>query len=87
MTITLTPEQEAIVREKMASGRFTSPDAVIAEALRRLEHREDPLPLDDLRREVDVAIAEEERGETADLNIEEILAKGRTALAERQKRR
>ena len=81
MTITLPPAQEAIVREKVASGHFASPDDVISESLRLLEEQDDPLPLEDVRREIAIALAQEERGEVAALDMEDILAKGRAILA------
>jgi antitoxin ParD1/3/4 len=40
MTVTLTPEAEAAVREKIESGRYQTADDVIHEALRALDERE-----------------------------------------------
>ena len=82
MTITLPPEQEAIVRERVASGHFASPDKVISESLRLLEEQDDPLPFDDTRRAI--AIAQEERGDVADLDITAMLAIGRSMLPQKQ---
>ena len=44
MKISLTPEQEKIVQEKLKSGRFRTPEEVVDEALRALRHKEQPLP-------------------------------------------
>ncbi len=40
MSITMTAEAEAKIREKVESGRYVSADAVIGEALRLLEEHE-----------------------------------------------
>jgi antitoxin ParD1/3/4 len=40
MSVTLTPEAEAAVREKVESGRYQTVDEVIHEALRALDERE-----------------------------------------------
>ena len=84
MTITLTPEQEAMVREKVARGHFASPDDVISESLRLLEELDDPLPLEDTRRALAIGLAEDARGDVAELDIQDILSKGRTVLAQSQ---
>ncbi|MEO6787693.1 MAG: type II toxin-antitoxin system ParD family antitoxin [Chthoniobacteraceae bacterium] len=41
MTITLTPEQEKLVEERVKSGRYLSPEHLTAEAFRLLASRED----------------------------------------------
>ena len=84
MTITLTPKQEAIVREKVASGHFATPDDVISESLRLLEEVDDPLPLEDARRAIAIGLDQEARGDVAELDINVILSKGRAVLAQRQ---
>ena len=60
MTVTLTPEQEALVREKMESGRFGDPTEVIDEALRLLDEQE---RLERLRSLMAEGIAQLDRGE------------------------
>jgi putative addiction module CopG family antidote len=41
MTVTLSPKQQAFVDEQVAAGRYPDVDAVLAEALKVLEQRED----------------------------------------------
>jgi antitoxin ParD1/3/4 len=41
MNVRLSPELEAIVREKVASGRYKDEQEVIADALHALSHRDD----------------------------------------------
>jgi putative addiction module CopG family antidote len=40
MNISLTPEQERIVKEELKSGHFSSPEEVIGEALQVLREKE-----------------------------------------------
>jgi len=40
MTITLTPELERLVKEKIARGEYDSPDAFVSEAVQRLVDEE-----------------------------------------------
>ena len=40
MTVELRPEQERIIREQLATGRFKSVDEVLTTALERLPHRD-----------------------------------------------
>lgn len=41
MNVSLTPELEALINEKVASGRYTSASEVVREALRLMEAREE----------------------------------------------
>lgn len=63
MTLTLPPELEAIVRERVESGRYADDIAVVDEALRLLEERDKLEHLRALLDEADAAIA---RGEVED---------------------
>ncbi len=65
MTIHLSSDREQLVRALMESGQFSSEDAVIDEALRLLQEREDQARLADLRREIAVGIEQADRGELA----------------------
>jgi antitoxin ParD1/3/4 len=63
MVIHLSKEREQMVRSLMQDGRFTSEDAVIGEALRLLEEREEQDRLAELRRQVAIGIEQADRGE------------------------
>ena len=63
MGISLDPRVEAMVREKVGSGRYPDATAVVEEALRLLDERD---RLDWLRTAIDAADAEVERGEVVD---------------------
>ena len=72
MQITLTPELDRLVEEKVASGLYESPSEVVREALRLLFERE-PL-LDWLRLEARRGFEQLDAGEAVDITREEFLA-------------
>ncbi len=64
MSITLTPEQEAVINQKLQSGRYTSATDVIDEGLRLLEEAErQQQKLEVLRAEIHKGLEQIERGE------------------------
>lgn len=87
MSITLTPEQEAMINQKLQSGRYTSAADVIDEGLCLLEEAEiRQQKLERLRAGIDKAAAQIERGEfteweSADALMEYVKAEGRKRLA------
>lgn len=87
MKIHLFPEHEAFIREKVASGEYDAPDDVITAALDCFQQLEQfrALRLEQLRREIDIGIAQLDRGEGRPLDIEAIKAEGRRRLARRKK--
>jgi antitoxin ParD1/3/4 len=60
MNISLTPELEAMIRERVDSGRYASASEVVREALRIMERKDQ---YDALRREIQIGIDQAERGE------------------------
>ena len=65
MTVTLRPELEQIINDRLASGRYPSPTEVIGDALRLLKERDElrEQKLEELRRELQIGIDQIERGE------------------------
>ena len=61
MTVQLTPEAEALIRQKVESGLYATADEVIEEALRLLDEHD---RLRQLRAKLDVGWEQIERGET-----------------------
>jgi antitoxin ParD1/3/4 len=79
MNVNLSPQLEAMVKAKVASGRYTSASEVVREALRLME-RQDQLRLwqfEQLRRDIQDGLA---NGEAEDWNPEAIKAEGRCRL-------
>ena len=60
MSVTLTPEHEAMVQERIASGRYRDAQEVIGDALRLLEEHE---RLEHLRALLEVGQQDELRGD------------------------
>jgi antitoxin ParD1/3/4 len=65
MNVSLTPELEQLVSEKVASGMYQSASEVIREALRLLKERDEIREhrLAELRKEVSVGLDQLRRGE------------------------
>jgi antitoxin ParD1/3/4 len=65
MNVSLTPELEDLIAQKVQSGRYTSASEVIREALRLLEEQDQlrQQRLDAIRREIDEGLAQLDRGE------------------------
>jgi antitoxin ParD1/3/4 len=74
MNISLTPQLEAFVQEKVASGLYSSASEVVRDALRMLEEQDrvKATKLEMLRREIQKGIDELDRGEGIPLDVEEI---------------
>ena len=68
MNVSLTPELEALIQERVRSGRYTSASEVVREALRLLEDRDElrRLRLAELRSQVAVGLDSPDRGQTRD---------------------
>jgi antitoxin ParD1/3/4 len=80
MNINLTPQLEDLVRQKVASGLYTSASEVVREALRLMDEKDRLLgaKLDQLRRKVGEGL---ESGSAAPWDPEEIKRAGRSGMA------
>ena len=86
MHITLDPELEKFVEEKVRAGQYAGPSDVIREALSAFREQQELTPeYDDyLQRELAVGLEQAHRGEYADFDAEKIIAEGRQRLNARQ---
>ncbi len=68
MNISLTPELEQLVKDKVSSGKYHSVSEVMGEALRLLEERDRirEQRLAELKAKIQVGIEASERGEVVD---------------------
>jgi len=68
MNVSLTPQLEQFVREKVDSGRYLSASEVVREGLRLLEERDRVYQarLSDLQKEITIGVEEADRGELFD---------------------
>ena len=79
MNINLTPQLEQMVREKVASGHYSSASEVVREALRLME-REDQFQaakLAQLRRDIQDGL---ESGSAGKLDVDAVKRRGRARL-------
>jgi antitoxin ParD1/3/4 len=65
MNVSLTPELEKLVAEKVESGMYHSASEVIREGLRLLKERDEvrQLGMEELRREIRIGLEQLDRGE------------------------
>jgi antitoxin ParD1/3/4 len=91
MNVSLTPELERLVTEKVSSGMYQTASEVVREGLRLIKERDEELEL--LRRNVRAGFEAVERGDYADYDESAITelkkrvkARGRKRLAERSTR-
>ena len=86
MNVSLTPELEKFVADKVATGRYTSASEVVREALRLLEREEKSRAqqIAEFNRELDARIASADRGEF--VTAEESMQRIREKSAARRKR-
>jgi antitoxin ParD1/3/4 len=80
MNVSLTPELEQLIHQKLQSGRYLSASEVVCEALRLLEDRDRlrEMKLEELRQFVAVGIEQADRGEVAPLDVDATLARVRS---------
>jgi antitoxin ParD1/3/4 len=92
MNVSLTPELESLVNEKVASGFYNSASEVVREALRLLFEQEEVrrLRIEELRREIKIGANQIKQGKykdyaSADDLIDDIRARGQARLKARRK--
>lgn len=68
ITVTLPPELEAFVEERVASGRFATAGEAVREGLRLLEEREQEREavLTELRQEIEIGVDQAKAGKLSD---------------------
>lgn len=73
MNVSLTPELETLVNQKVKTGRYTSASEVVREALRLLEERDrlKELRRDDLRAEIMKGVSDIKAGRSVRLETPE----------------
>ncbi len=80
MNVSLTPELEKLVQEKVKSGRYLSASEVVREALRLLQEQDQlrELRLEELRKFVAVGVEQADRGQLAPLDVDATLGRVRS---------
>jgi antitoxin ParD1/3/4 len=84
MEVSLTPELEQLVAERIESGMYASPSEVMGEALRLLKERDETrrARLEELRREIAIGLEQADRGETRPFDPEDLKRRVRARLSE-----
>jgi antitoxin ParD1/3/4 len=79
MNVSLTPELEQFVNQRVESGKYQTASEVIRDGLRLLLEREElhQKKLDELRRDIAIGIEQADQGKVAPLNAKETLARVR----------
>ncbi|MCW3097051.1 MAG: parD4 [Chthonomonadaceae bacterium] len=74
MNVSLTPELEQLVNNKVKSGMYHSASEVIREGLRLLKEQDDlrQSRINQLRQEVDIGVTQIERGQYTDYDVENL---------------
>ena len=87
MNVSLSPELEKLVKDKVASGMYHSAGEVVREALTALEERDQlrQRRLDQLRREIARGVEQVDQGHVRPFDAEEIKVEGRRRLAGRRR--
>lgn len=87
MNISLTPQLENFVKQKVSTGMYNSVSEVIREALRLLEEKEvlKAMKLEALKADIQDGIDSLDSGQGKPLDIESIKARGRQIIAQRNK--
>jgi len=83
MNISLTPELERLVTEKVESGMYNSASEVVREALRLLKERDEirQARLEEIRREMAVGLEQADRGETRPFDPDDLKRRVRDRLS------
>ena len=87
MNVSLTPELEKLVNERVQSGLYSSASEVIREALRLLKEQGElrQRRLEELRKEIGIGLEQLNRGEGVPLNIAKIKSRLRKRLQEQKR--
>jgi len=82
MNVSLTPQLESYIKQKVATGMYNSVSEVVREALRLLEERDSlqAMKLEALKADIQLGLDSLERGDGKPMDIEQIKARGRQLL-------
>ncbi len=93
MNVSLTPELEKLVNDRVKSGRYNSASEVVRESLRLLQDQDElkRIRLDDLRREIMLGVDQIRNGQYKEYTVDQLEELGeeiiRRGIARREKRK
>ena len=85
MNVSLTPELEKLVNDKVKSGRYNSASEVVREGLRLLQDQDElrRIRTDELRREIMLGVDQIRNGQYTEINTEQELVEFGERIIER----
>ena len=89
MNVSLTPQLERFVQQKVRKGAYQTASEVVREALRGMAERESrrALELDLLRQEINIGLDDVRSGRVTDLNTKRLKSEARRELNARRLKR
>ena len=89
MNVSLTPELENLVNQKVKSGLYNSASEVIRESLRLLQEQDElkRIHRDELRREIMLVVEQIRRGEYKEYRVDELEQLGEEIIKRGKERR
>ena len=86
MNVSLTPELERFVRDKVESGKYNSASELVRESLRLLDERDQmyQIKLERLRADIQVGLDDIDAGRVVPFDAADIIKRGRERLAARK---
>ena len=83
MNVSLTPQLENYIRQKVKKGMYNSVSEVVREALRLLEERDSfrAIKLEALRKDIEHGLVSLDEGQGKPLDMKAIKSKGRKSLS------
>lgn len=89
MNVSLTPELEKLIRNKVDTGLYHSASEVVREGLRLLEEHDRlrAMRLDDLRASLQVGIDQADAGDVRELDLAAVRRRAKASKARRRKDR
>jgi antitoxin ParD1/3/4 len=92
MRVSLRPDLEKFIEEKVRNGQYADVDAVVNDAVEMLKEQnereelspEDAQKLEELRREIQIGIDQADRGEFVEFTAEDIIREGEAELRRRR---
>ena len=81
MTISLHPKVQQFINDKVRSGQYASVEEAVNGLLEQVRTQENlsPADIEELRAEIDIGLAEADRGEFAEFTAEDVIAEQRKA--------
>jgi len=89
MNVSLTPQLEKFIQQKVRQGTYQTASEVVREALRALADRENlrALEMGRLRRDIALGLEDVDSGRVADLDIKSLKSETRRELGNRRLKR